>query len=217
MNIEIIKGNIFNSSCQTIVNTINCVGIMGAGIALEFRFRYPQMYDRYQELCQQKLIDIGKLWLYKNSDKWILNFPTKKHWKNPSQQQYLELGLQKFLETYEERRIESIAFPLLGAKNGGIPENTSLKIMKEYLSKCRIPVEIYYYDPQASDSWFEKFRHKFLAYKVDDLIQITGINKNYILKIRDTLQLSSINNISQLLKVKGIGINSISKALIIVK
>ena len=81
MSIKIISGNIFTSKCQTIVNTINCVGVMGAGIALECRLRYPEMYKKYVELCENREISIGILWLYKSEDRWILNFPTKKHWK----------------------------------------------------------------------------------------------------------------------------------------
>ena len=65
-------GNIFTTQCQTIVNTINCVGVMGAGIAYEFRLRDPEMFERYKELCQNKTIDIGKLWIYNVNDEDIV-------------------------------------------------------------------------------------------------------------------------------------------------
>lgn len=84
MAIKIIKGNIFTSNCQTLVNAVNCVGVMGAGIALECRLRYFEMYNRYVALCEENKIEIGLLWIYKSPVKWILNFPTKKHWKYPS-------------------------------------------------------------------------------------------------------------------------------------
>lgn len=77
MPAKIITGNIFTTNCQTIVNTINCVGVMGAGIALECRLRYPDMHEKYIKLCMDNHIDIGLLWIYKSSDKWVLNFPTK--------------------------------------------------------------------------------------------------------------------------------------------
>ena len=121
--ISIIKGNLFSSKCQTLVNTVNCVGVMGAGIALEFKLRYPEMFVRYVEHCRNKQIDIGKLWLYKppQADKqWVLNFPTKRDWKHPSKIEYLQKGLQRFVETYEQRGIQSIAFPILGSQNGKI-------------------------------------------------------------------------------------------------
>ena len=90
--ISIIKdSNIFNSKCQTLVNTINCVGVMGKGLALEMKNRFPTMFEKYKDLCNKQLIDVGKLWLYKDfNGTWILNFPTKKHWKLNSEYEYIE-------------------------------------------------------------------------------------------------------------------------------
>ena len=135
---------------------------MGAGIALEFRLRYPEMYQRYLELCEKELIKIGKLWIYKHANgKWVMNIPTKNHWKTPSKIEYLEKGLNKFVSTYKEREIKSIAFPLLGAQHGGIPQVKSIEIMKTYLNKCNLPVEIWLYEKSAKDEFFEKFRGLF--------------------------------------------------------
>ena len=141
--ITILQGDLFKSETQTIVNTINCVGAMGKGIALEYKKRYPDMYLAYRDLCFNKQISIGKLWIYKTEDKWILNFPTKDHWRNPSEISYLEKGLTKFIETYKQKCILSIAFPILGAGNGGINQDVSLEIMIKYLSQCDIPIYIY--------------------------------------------------------------------------
>lgn len=137
--------NIFDTKCQTIVNTVNCVGVMGKGIALEMKNRYPDMFDKYKSFCDKKLIEIGKLWLYKNDDnKWILNFPTKIHWKNNSEYEYIEKGMQKFVETYKEKNITSIAFPMLGCSNGGLDKDTVLNIMVKHLIKCdNLIIEIY--------------------------------------------------------------------------
>ena len=185
---------------------------MGAGIALEFRLRYPQMYERYVEVCNQKLMQVGKLWLYKAEDRWILNFPTKKHWKNDSKVEYLRAGLQKFIETYQQKEITSIAFPLLGAKNGGIPEELSLAVMKEYLVKCDIPVEVYNYAPLASDDLYDDFKKKFLSLKIEKLVELTGLGKVYIKKIQEALGNPEINSISALASVKGIGLTSLEKS-----
>ncbi len=141
--LKIVTGDIFESDTQTIVNTVNCVGAMGKGIALAYKKRYPEMYIQYKDLCNKKLIDVGKLWLYKTEEKWVLNFPTKKHWRDNSKIEYLELGLQKFLEEYENKGITSISFPLLGASNGGINPKISLDIMNKYLTQCKIDVFIY--------------------------------------------------------------------------
>lgn len=79
--IEYVRGNLLKSSAQVLVNTVNTVGIMGAGIALQFKEQYPEMFQKYQILCKKKLLDIGKLYLWKSTDtsnKEILLFPTKK-------------------------------------------------------------------------------------------------------------------------------------------
>jgi len=137
------RGDIFESDVQTIVNTVNCLGAMGKGLALRFKNEYPDMFDAYRNICEKGLLDIGKLWLYKADERWILNFPTKYDWRLPTKEHYLELGLQKFLQTYRQKGIQSIAFPLLGANNGNLDPEISLSIMNRYLSLCDIPVFIY--------------------------------------------------------------------------
>ena len=143
--VKVEKGSIFDSSAQTLVNTINCVGAMGKGIALEFKIRYPAMYEQYRVLCQRRLFKPGTLWIYKAEDgKWILNFPTKVHWRNPSKIEYIRAGLEKFVSTWKEKGITSVAFPLLGCSNGGLDWNEVLPIMKDYLERCEgLEVTIY--------------------------------------------------------------------------
>jgi O-acetyl-ADP-ribose deacetylase (regulator of RNase III) len=209
---EIIKGNIFTTKCQTIVNTINCFGVMGAGIAYECRLRYPKMYERYSELCKEKLINIGSLWLYKSDDKWVLNFPTKYHWKYESKPEYLEKGLQKFLDTYKEKGITSIAFPLLGASNGGIAENVSIEIMKKYLEKCDIPIEIYYYDSDAYDDLFLRFKNLWNSIPEHELSKKSGLRIDFVTKIKVALENDNIRSLSRLLTVKGIGEVTLEKS-----
>lgn len=210
--LKIIKGNIFTTECQTIVNTINCVGIMGAGIAFEMRLRYPEMNNKYIELCKEFKIKIGYLWLYKSNERWILNFPTKNHWKDESKAEYVELGLKKFMETYIERGITSIAFPMLGASLGGLPENVSLKIMTEYLEKCNIPVEIYRYDPSSYDDLFMKFKQQFKSFPIKELAERTRIRIDIFDKIMKAIENEKIRSMSQLLSVPGIGEKSLEKS-----
>ena len=205
-------GNIFTSKCQTIVNTVNCVGVMGAGIAFEFRIRYPDMYKEYVSLCDDKKLNIGILWLYKSTDKWILNFPTKYHWKYPSQPVYLEKGLQKFVDTYNSKAITSIAFPLLGVSNGGIPKEQSLEIMHRYLSRCNLEIEIFHYDANAEDDLYQEFKERFLGSSDDYLKRHFGLDVGSINKLRKALQHDSIYNMSGLLNVKGLGEKTLEKA-----
>lgn len=208
---KIIKGNIFTSECQTLVNTVNCVGVMGAGIALECRLRYPEMYDKYIQLCTENKINIGMLWIYKSPDKWILNFPTKKHWKYPSKKEYLYTGLEKFLNTYQEKGVQSIAFPLLGADKGGIPQEESLNIMTSYLNKADLEIEIYRYDATAEDDLYKKTKEWLLSQDIEHISIATKLRKNYVAKVIDAVQSSNVVQLNQLAQVNGIGIKTLEK------
>jgi O-acetyl-ADP-ribose deacetylase (regulator of RNase III) len=209
--IEVIKGNIFTTECQTIVNTINCVGVMGAGIALECRLRHPEMYKKYKDLCEEKKINIGLLWIYKTENKWILNFPTKKHWKYPSKEEYLHDGLKKFMETYKGRGIKSVAFPLLGADKGGMDADKSLQIMTSYLEDADIKVEIYQYDHSSKDDIYEQTKEWLLAQDLEFVSSSSKLRRDYIVKVLDAMRRPDIVQLNQLAKVKGVGIKTLEK------
>ncbi len=136
-------GNIFESKCSTIVNTVNCVGVMGKGIALEFKKRYPDMFTDYVLKCDRGEVKPGIPYVYQNEQVSILNFPTKDHWRSPSRLSYVIDGLNWFLDNYERYNIDSIAFPPLGCGNGGLTWSVVGPIMYQKLSKLPIPIEIY--------------------------------------------------------------------------
>lgn len=145
MSLKIMNGNIFDSNCDVLVNTTNCIGPMGAGIAKQFREKDYQLYLKYKHLCESGSISPGILWIYNSLPigKRVLCFPTKKHWKDASKLEYILLGLDKFVNTYESKKIDSIAFPVLGCGLGGLDKNIVVPIMKEYFSKTDIYIEIY--------------------------------------------------------------------------
>jgi len=91
--------NVFNINVDAIVNTINCVGFMGKGIALEYSLRYPKLLLDYKEKCENKEINVGKMYYFNSEDKLIVNFPTKYDYKYPSKIKWIELGLKNFVET----------------------------------------------------------------------------------------------------------------------
>lgn len=149
--ITYVKGDIFSSPSKIIVNTVNTVGVMGKGVAFEFKNRYPDMFLSYKSLCDEKRLDVGKLVLWKNSSKWILLFPTKKHWRNPSKLEYIEQGLIKFVENWDKLGANSIAFPRLGCGNGGLNWDVVRPLMEKYLNPLPLQVLIYvdkYNDPK---------------------------------------------------------------------
>jgi O-acetyl-ADP-ribose deacetylase (regulator of RNase III) len=140
------RQSILASNAQTVVNTVNTVGVMGKGLAAEFKARYPDMYKRYRALCRQGKLKIGMLWLWKGHTQWVLNFPTKVHWRNPSKLEYLESGLQKFVAEYDSRGIREISFPRLGCGNGGLQWELVKPLMEKYLRDLPIPIYIHDYE-----------------------------------------------------------------------
>ena len=140
--ITYVVGDLFSSPAKVLVNTVNTVGVMGKGIAYDFKRVYPEMFKQYQNYCENGMLEIGKLWLYKTPHKWILNFPTKKHWRNKSNSEYIRAGLEKFADTYDSKGIVSISFPMLGCGNGELDWDTEVQpLMNEYLG--RLPIDIY--------------------------------------------------------------------------
>ena len=139
------RGSLFNSEMQTLVNPVNCVGVMGAGLALSFKNRFPDMFLFYRTACAEGRIAVGKPLLYVSADEKIriLLFPTKKHWKDPSETEYVISGLDYFVRNYDEMGITSAAFPALGCGYGGLSWNEVLPIMAERLRSVPVPIEIY--------------------------------------------------------------------------
>ena len=159
--ITYVAGNLFTSPAQVLVNTVNTQGVMGKGIALQFKQTFPEMFKDYQEFCERGKIDIGVLWIYKTPHKWILNFPTKKHWRNPSRADYIETGLRKLSEKFNELGIYSIAFPALGCGNGELDwENTVKPLMERYLNK--IPADVFVYPPLTKEQMPEHKNKKII-------------------------------------------------------
>lgn len=146
--IKCIKGgDIFQSDCQAIINTINTVGVMGKGLALIYRNKYPVMFAEYRKACFNNEVKIGFMYLWKvpDKDKWIINFPTKEHWRNPSKIEWIIAGLQDLVKVVKEKGFTSLAIAPLGCGNGGL--NWTL-VKKEILKVCEeslndIKIEIY--------------------------------------------------------------------------
>lgn len=149
-----VAGSLFASPAQVLVNTVNTVGVMGKGIAKEFKAIYPAMFREYATLCSRGELTVGKLLLYRTPHKWVLNFPTKRHWKQKSRLEDIEAGLRRFGERYEELGIDSIAFPQLGCGNGQLDWESQVRpMMERYLGDLPIDVYIHVHDacPQLPD------------------------------------------------------------------
>lgn len=142
--ITYMSGDLFRSPANVLVNTVNTVGVMGKGIALKFKRIYPEMFEAYRNHCERGNLQIGQLLLYKTPNKWILNFPTKKHWRNPSKEEYIDAGLGKLAACSAEMGLTSIAFPELGCGNGELDFETQVRpLMERHLGRLSVPIFIY--------------------------------------------------------------------------
>ena len=157
-----VDGDMFFSQMQTLTVSVNTVGVMGKGLASRAKYQFPDMYVVYQDVCRNKTLVIGKPYLYKreasldedladeplslpnlNANKWFLLFPTKKHWKERSDPEGIEKGLQWLLENYKAEGIQSLAMPALGCGLGGLDWKDMGPLMCKYLSQMEIRTAIY--------------------------------------------------------------------------
>jgi O-acetyl-ADP-ribose deacetylase (regulator of RNase III) len=145
MALELItQGNLFESRAQTWVNAVNCAGIMGKGIALEFKNRFPEMFQDYAARCRHGDVRLNRPYLFKSlKHPWILNFPTKTHWRDSSPLDAIAGGLDYLGRNYETWGIKSLVIPALGCGLGGLDWTAVGPILKRYLEPLKIPVELY--------------------------------------------------------------------------
>lgn len=142
--IEYVTTNLFKSRLQTLVNPVNTVGVMGKGLALEFKRRYPAMFERYKRFCEEGKLTIDRLDLYRaHGDHWVLNFPTKEHWRDPSKLEWIEAGLRRLSKAYKGKSITGLAMPQLGCGNGGLEWPLVRPIIERHLGGLPIPVHVH--------------------------------------------------------------------------
>jgi O-acetyl-ADP-ribose deacetylase (regulator of RNase III) len=144
MSLEFVTTSIFDSPAQTLVNPVNCVGVMGAGLAKAFRLRFPKMFEQYEERCLTGRFGMCEPELHDRQTPWVLCFPTKDHWRDKSRVAEIEGGLRTFIRDYERFGITSIAFPKLGCGLGGLDWEREVKpLMFGYLNPLPIKVWVH--------------------------------------------------------------------------
>jgi O-acetyl-ADP-ribose deacetylase (regulator of RNase III) len=140
----VTRGSLFNSKAQTLVNAVNCVGVMGNGIAREFKNRFPEMYRDYVARCQRGDVLLGAPYLYKPaSEPWILNFPTKHHWRDRSSLETIAAGLGYLARHYEAWGIKSMAFPALGCGLGQLSWGEVGPLISRIIAPLKISADLY--------------------------------------------------------------------------
>lgn len=207
-----LKGNIFSSKCQVITNTVNCEGVMGKGLAMEFKYRYPEMFNNYFNVCQNGLLKPGNLLLWKKSKPWILNFPTKFFWKLPSKIDYIEFGMKEFASIYRQESIASIAFPQLGVSNGGLQWDIVRRIMYKHLEPLsNLNVEIYNFDSKSKDNLFNDLYKKVLHMNLVSVQEKFKLGKKQSRILFEVIKNNKVESMVDIQKTQGLGEKSIEK------
>lgn len=145
-------GNLLDAPAEALINTVNTVGVMGKGIALMFKERFPNNMQEYAKACKAKQVVTGKMFVTQTHElmgpRWIVNFPTKQHWKSPSKMEWIEEGLQDLRHFIISNKVRSIAIPPLGAGNGGL-DWLQVKPRIEAALADLTDVEVLIYEPTA--------------------------------------------------------------------
>lgn len=158
--IQFTKGNLLESDAQALVNTVNTEGVMGKGIALQFKEMFPENFRLYRDACKKHLVSVGQMFVTNESTlagtKIIVNFPTKTTWKKPSEYSYIEEGLKSLRNEIIIRNITSIAIPPLGSHNGGLDWLVVKRMIINHLQDLNC--QIFLYEP--SDAIIEKLKNE---------------------------------------------------------
>ena len=209
MVIKYIQGDIFESKCQAIINTVNCEGKMGKGLAYQFKKKFPEMEQDYVKVCKKGELYPGKLHIYQENKFLIINFPTKNKWREKSKIEYIINGLKKLKEEIVRRDIKSVAIPPLGAGNGGLNWNeVKSEINKELLDVKDVVFEVY--EPSTSVNKTGKepevnFDVLLLAYICKNLKKVSPSNLKSMVKLlsifsQDNMKISDLKNSTKTMK-----------------
>ena len=146
--ITFTTGDIFQDDAQAIVNPVNCVGAMGKGLALEFKQRFPDNYREYAAACRKQQVQPGRMFICKTQQtepqRYIINFPTKRHWRDGSRLDDIRDGLRAMVKDIDKLQIPSVAVPALGAGLGGLDwEDVREAILDELSGLDDISIRVY--------------------------------------------------------------------------
>ena len=152
--IEFRRDNLLEADAEALVNTVNTVGVMGKGIALQFKKKFPENFKAYARACKNGEVEIGEMFTFPldklTNPRYIINFPTKKHWRGKSRLEYVRDGLDGLVREIERLNISSLAIPPLGCGNGGLDWEAEVRPLIEK-ALCRVPeVRAYVYEPSTT-------------------------------------------------------------------
>ncbi len=143
-------GDLLKADVDALVNTVNCEGYMGKGIAYQFKLQFPENNDSYVKACKAGKLTPGSLHYFKEKNKYIINFPTKNKWREKSKMEYIDSGLDELVLLVRSLQLRSIAIPPLGSGNGGLPWAEVKRLIVDKLTVLAPQIDIYIYEPSRN-------------------------------------------------------------------
>lgn len=207
------KGNIFNSKAEVIAVTVNCVGFMGKGMALECALRFPEVESEYKAACKEHLVKTGFMfWPQAVKNPNLVLFPTKNDYKFPSKISYIREGLESLCKDLSDRKLSSIALPKLGTELGGLDWKIVEKEILLAFESFVINLEIWSYDSNIKDPQVEKIL-QLVEKDFTFASEFTGLNENILKRLIRAKQNSTFAGFADLLKIEGVGKQSAKKLI----
>ncbi len=205
--IELTQGDILKAEAEALVNTVNCVGIMGRGIALQFRKAFPENFKAYEAACKVEQVQAGKMFVYDlnrlYAPRFIINFPTKRHWKGKSRIEDIKLGLADLLNVVQNQQIHSIAIPPLGCGLGGLNWEEVRPLIIEAFQT--IPnVEVLLYEPVGSPQPTAMVIDKKVPNMTVGRAALLGLMRRYLSAVMDpTVTLLEVHKLMYFMQEAG--------------
>lgn len=187
--IELTQGDILKAHTEALVNTVNCVGVMGRGIALQFRKAFPENFKAYERLCDRKQLHPGQVFVYDlgrlESPRYVINFPTKRHWKGKSKLEDIRAGLEALVREIQVRGIRSVAIPPLGCGLGGLDWNVVRPMIEEaFYALPEVHVEVY--EPKGAPEPEAMVNHTETPRMTPGRAALLGLMRRYLGGLMDT-------------------------------
>ncbi len=186
--IEFQQGNILHADAEALVNTVNCVGIMGRGIALQFRKEFPENYTVYKSACDRRELQPGKMLVFDlnrlQHPRFIINFPTKRHWKSKSRIEDIQAGLATLVEEVRRLKIQSIAIPPLGCGLGGLNWSDVRPLIEQAFNELP-KVRVFVYEPAGAPAATEMAKEKKAPKMTIGRAALLGLMRRYLSAVMD--------------------------------
>ena len=208
------RGIIFTSECEVVTITVNCDGVMGAGIALEGRLRWPAMFDHYANLCTSGVMRPGVLdwWGPDDRGKRVLCFPTKAGWRQPSRIEFITKGLRTLVDGYAGQGVASIAMPHLGCSHGGLTWDEVRPVIATVLEPLDdLTVELWEFDSRAEDPDYEVLAELLANRSPQDVGRCLDLDSRGVNALLEAAGSPRVVNLASLQNARGVGEKTLEK------